>query len=508
VQPLRAAPPVLVRHRPEPDLHRLRPAADGGLRALRRLPAADRDLAGGTGLRPCYTAALRRHGTCAGCGATRRLVHPPGPAASICADCAGLPTTYSCADCGLEDKLYERGRCARCALARRTGELLRGGAADVPAALAPVRDAIVATRTPRTALNWLRGGAGAAILADLASGALPISHEALDAHPQRRATDYLRHVLVANAVLPARNEDLTRLDQWVTALLVDLHGGDRRLVQAYATWRVLRRLRRRAEQRTAPRTPTRHARNRISAAARFLPWLHARGQTLTTCGQADVDEWLTTGPAARDIRDFLAWAAEHKHCQPLAVPPPARRSGAATDEDDRWAAVARLLHDDTLELTDRVAGCLLLLYAQQLSRITALTVEQVIYRDDAVFLRFGHHDVAVPEPLARLLLELIDTGRRHVGVGSPTRTRWLFPGHLPGRPLTAARLGERLRTLGIQAQPGRRAALLQLTAEVPAAVLAELLHLTPGTATRWTREAGGDWSRYAAQLLHDRGHQT
>ena len=248
---------------------------------------------------PCYTAALRRRGTCAGCHATRRLVHPPGSAATICADCAGLPTSHICTDCGLEDKLYERGRCARCSLTRRAGDLLRGDAADVPAALAPVRDAILATRTPRTALNWLRGGAGAAILAELASGALPISHQTLDAHPQHRAADYLRHVLVANKALPARNEDLTRVDHWVAALLADLERpADRRLVQAYATWRVLRRLRRRAEQRTEPQTPTRHARNQINAAARFLAWLHARGKTLTTCGQADVDEWLTTGPAA------------------------------------------------------------------------------------------------------------------------------------------------------------------------------------------------------------------
>jgi hypothetical protein len=50
-------------------------------------------------------------------------------------------------------------------------------------------------------------------------------------------------------------------------------------------------------------------------------------------------------------------------------------------------------------------------------------------------------------------------------------------------------------------------ALAQLAAEVPAAVLAELLQLTPGTATRWTRDAGGDWSRYAAELARERSHQ-
>ena len=64
-----------------------------------------------------------------------------------------------------------------------------------------------------------------------------------------------------------------------------------------------------------------------------------------------------------------------------------------------------------------------------------------------------------------------------------------------------------LRHLGIRALPGRRATLLQLAAEVPAAILADLLHLSPGTATRWTRDAGGNWSRYAASLALTRSHQ-
>ena len=174
------------------------------------------------------------------------------------------------------------------------------------------------------------------------------------------------------------------------------------------------------------------------------------------------------------------------------------------------ALLARLLHDDTLELTDRVAGALLLCYGQQLSRIAVMTTEQIHRHDDndvVVSLRLGAHDITVPEPLSGLLTELIDIGRSHLGVGSPATSPWLFPGHLPGRPITPSRLGERLRLLGVRALPARRATLLQLAAQVPAAVLAELLHLTPGTTTRWTRDAAGDWSRYAAELARERDHQ-
>lgn len=92
-------------------------------------------------------------------------------------------------------------------------------------------------------------------------------------------------------------------------------------------------------------------------------------------------------------------------------------------------------------------------------------------------------------------------------MGSPTSTPWLFPGLLPGRPLSAARLGERLRRLGIQPQAARRATLTQLASTLPAAVLADLLQIHPTTAVHWVNQAGGDWNRYAAELARDRVHQ-
>ena len=206
------------------------------LRPLQSAQATDRELPDGPVCDPCYTAALRRRGPCDTCHALRRLIAPAGPAATTCADCAGLPASHVCIDCGVEDKLYERGRCARCALRLRTGALLRAGGGKIPSALMPVHEAIVTTRTPRTALNWLRAGAGAPLLADLAAGRLATTHEALDTHPSGRAADYLRHVLVAGGVLPARDEAVTRMEAWVTTLLADIEPAEhRRLLPAYAT---------------------------------------------------------------------------------------------------------------------------------------------------------------------------------------------------------------------------------------------------------------------------------
>jgi hypothetical protein len=230
----------------------------------------------------------------------------------------------------------------------------------------------------------------------------------------------------------------------------------------------MRRLRASAEHHQA-RTPTANARNHIRAAASLLAWLRSR--------------WRL--PPARP-------AARH--------PAPPRPAGATISQDQRWAHAARLLHDTTLDPTDRVAGCLLLLYGQPLSRIAVMTTSQITRSGQETLIQLGRHHVPVPGPLAAAITQLINDGRSHRGVGSPQQTAWLFPGHLPGRPITPDTLGGRLRALGIYAQPGRRAALLDLAAQLPAAVLADLLGLHYNTAARWMHQAGGDWTRYAAEL--------
>ena len=355
---------------------------------------------------------------------------PPGPAATTCATCAGLPAVCVCADCGIEDKLYEKGRCCRCSLSRRAAALLSGGTGQVPGELAAVLTAICSARNQRTALNWLRAGAGAVILADLAAGRIAATHEALDQHPRPRAAGYLRQMLVAGGVLPPRDEELARAEQWLAGLLASITVPEhRRLVRAFATWQVMARLRRTSQARRRPRTYTARARTMISATVRFLSWLSTRGTPLPACRQADIDDWLTAGPG------------------------------------------------------------------------------QVTRRGDDIYVQFGRHEVPVPGTLGSLLLTLIADGKPNTGTGSPAVSQWLFPGLLPGQPITPARLAGRLRALGVPVQAGRRAALTGLAARLPAAVLAETLGLQPGTAVRWMHDAGADWNRYAADLARTRNHQ-
>lgn len=76
--------------------------------------------------------------------------------------------------------------------------------------------------------------------------------------------------------------------------------------------------------------------------------------------------------------------------------------------------------------------------------------------------------------------------------------QWLFPGRRPGHPMSASAMSTRLRSLGIEPRAARNTALLQLGAELPSLVLADLLGLHINTAERWNAAAGARWITYAA----------
>jgi hypothetical protein len=117
-----------------------------------------------------------------------------------------------------------------------------------------------------------------------------------------------------------------------------------------------------------------------------------------------------------------------------------------------------------------------------------------------VRLRLGGDPILVPEPLAELIRELAAARRGHASLGDQGTSPWLFPGGQPGRPISAYRLAERLRQLGLRSRQARSAALFQLATELPAALLARLLGIHVSVAVAWQRASGGDWTGYAADI--------
>jgi hypothetical protein len=238
----------------------------------------------------------------------------------------------------------------------------------------------------------------------------------------------------------------------------------------------------------------------VTAAIALLDGLATRGRTLAGARQGDLDNWLTSDQAShrRDAGHFVRWARGHKLTS-LEFPATRWHGPARTiDTEARWAHARWLLHDHTLSPVDRVAGLLILLYAQTPAAVSRLTLEHVQTAGHAVHLRLGREPVTLPEPLAGLVLDLIARRRGHAALGDQGASPWLFPGGRPGQPISAYQLAERLRQLGLHPAQSRTTALFSLATELPAAVLARLLGIHIKVAVAWQRASAGDWTTYAA----------
>jgi integrase len=453
---------------------------------------------------PWCRACARWQAECSRCGQLA-AIRAGTRQAPLCASCAVPDPGFwkACAACGASGRLLA-GICRRCQLRRQLGELLAGPGGQVRPELRLLHDTLASAGRPDTVLNWLKRAATRTVLAELAAGQRPLSHAALDDLTPGKPIEHLRAVLVATAALPARDEQLARIERWVSQAVSE-HAGpdDKELLHRYAAWHLLRRLRQRNRGATATYGQLDTVRQRVRAAVGLLGWLRERGLTLASCSQADLDAWLAGTDATRkaEAGHFVRWAIScgiNRHLQFAAT----RWTGPVgpLDHDGRWQQARRLLHDGTLATGDRVAGLLVLLYAQRPAALSRLTLDDIDTSDGTVRLRLGSVPVRLPEPLATLARELAVTRRGHAVLGEQGTSRWLFPGGQPGRPVSADRLGERLRQLGLRPGQARSTALFQLATELPAALLARLLGIHIKVAVAWQHASAGDWTRYAADI--------
>ena len=176
------------------------------------------------------------------------------------------------------------------------------------------------------------------------------------------------------------------------------------------------------------------------------------------------------------------------------------------DTEARWDQARRLLHDETIKPEDRLAGLLVLLYAQWPAAISRLTIDHTRTSGGQVLIRLGDEPVVLPEPVAALALAVAANRHGKAAVGDPGTSPWLFPGGQPGRPISPYALTERLRQLGLQPAKDRSTALFQLATDLPAAVLARMLGIHITVAVAWQRASAGDWTDYAADVAR-RSHQ-
>lgn len=450
------------------------------------------------GERMCSRCRRDRHryrGTCTTCQNSDQILD----AHARCHHCR-TRGERRCADCG-EPATPMRdidgvGVCDQCALRRTLDRILPEQTA---APLQQLRQAILAAE-PGATRAWLNRPRTATILADLHHGRIECSHTALDTQPPGRDLEHLRALLVAAGTLPADPHRLIdRLADELTVAIGDCQDPDRRVLRSWIRWRLLARLRSAADTGAELTAPIYHARATVGQVTAFVTGLHSAGRALATCQQADLDGFFAAAPSTGShIRPFLTWAQQRRHLPRTLQLPPSRRASQAApaDAEHRWSIARRLVHDDTLDIADRVAAALVVLYAQPISRIVTLTSADVHALDGAVTVALGPDRLELPEPFATLITRL--PHRRRHGAAAHLPSRWLFPSARAGRHATPRAVSTRLQRLGIQPRAMRQAALIQLAAEIPPAMLAGLLGIHPTTAVKWTRLGGGNWSAYAA----------
>ena len=124
----------------------------------------------------------------------------------LCADCTAPPTWRDCPTCSDPNHPHP-GQCGRCLINSRLDELMGPDTDCLPPGLRTLRENISTAEHHITAMRWLTKPAIAPVLADLAAGRLPLTHQAFDELGDTQALAHLRQTLVAVGALPERDED-------------------------------------------------------------------------------------------------------------------------------------------------------------------------------------------------------------------------------------------------------------------------------------------------------------
>jgi hypothetical protein len=353
---------------------------------------------------------------------------------------------------------------------------------------------------PESILSWKRNVQVVQLLGGISAGAIPLTHDGLTAAGSGRHVDHLRSLLQHHGLLPERDEHLARFERWLAAKLDAVDSSSIHTpVEQFATWHHLRRIRSESKPGQSSGSATRSAKQEITETIKFLTWLmETHGRVIGDCAQQDVDEYLASGPTTRHmIRTFFVWAKRNKINVAVEIGHRQARTTPTITQSQRLQWLNELLTGDSDTLPYRVAGVLLLLYAQPLTKVAALQTTAIADEGGEMRIALGKEPIPVPEPFASLLNYHRYNRPNLRTAGGAVGTPWLFPSLRPGRHIDPQPIMQRLRELGINLQGSRNTALQQLVSEVPPPLVAEMLGCSDQVAQRHAELAGASWSMYA-----------
>ena len=291
---------------------------------------------------------------------------------------------------------------------------------------------------------------------------------------------------------------LAIFERWLAARLEQLrdHPDIASLIERYATWHHLSRLRERVGH-TNMDIACRDAKQCITEAGKFLIWLEDEEHVnADTFGQAHIDKYLTNAVSTRyHIKNFISWYSRGRGGKRrYYVPARSAKTSPTLSQRERLQVIRNAIEFDQVTLNTRIAALIHLLWAVPITRIASLTTSNVDLRVDGIYLEFGPTPTRVPEFIAPLFWAHIN--QRDNQQTTNTGTEWLFPGTRAGRPLSAPTLQNRLLKLGLDPQRTRNATLKHLTAQIDVHTLADTLGYSPKTLAQHAERAGAYFASY------------
>jgi hypothetical protein len=446
--------------------------------------------------RYCYQQAKRTTGTCA-CGHVGVLPgrlegHP------TCRNCSGIVLNLDCRTCRAEAELHSNGQRWACVLAATVERLLTdpriGG---INPGLLPVATALKTMARPNSGLTWLNQDHVTALLTGLAATPA-ITHDALDELPATGTREYVRALLAAHGALPAREELITRYDNWATIALTRVSSGDHReVLRRFIRWHHQRRVQ---AMKPVPYGTFLSAKQTVTVTIDFLNWLTDRGIQLTSLRQAHLDQGQAHGPTTRQTASgFLSWAITSQLVDPaLTLTPHRRGTRPRLRLTDQHQALHRATASGDLLTRDRAAAIIVLVFGQQIEDVVKLTWEDVTVTDELVTIFLGTDPIALPAPLDEPWRALA-AAPGHDATAAHLSSPWAFRGGRLGQHLGAGHLRQRLRT-HFSARAARLGTLHELTKHAPVAIIADALGYAPATIAHHANASPAGYGEYIATI--------
>ncbi|WP_131536084.1 hypothetical protein [Mycolicibacterium aromaticivorans] len=457
----------------------------------------------------CYKRSTNHPDVCSSCGHTKVLIGHTPAGELACGPCAGSLTDYVCATCDQGGPQHYEGTCLSCSIRRLTEELLTAEDGSIREGLDMLPDLLARRGRPASTLRWLIKARTQEALRFLATAEGALTHATVDACPPGQARHYLRALLVEANVLTRRDEPIERLETWIDEFTASLAPRHAALLEPYARWGILRTARRRAARRGFTANAADSSRERIRLALRLIEHVESSGHRIGDLTQTMLDDW-TAGDRnrSRRIKGFVAWLNKRGIVENVTlargsqVPP-----SEISDEQDHRGQIAKLLDEHCgIELQTRVAGLLVLLYGAKLVNIQRLTTAHVTSTGPCTQLTLVNHPIELPESVATLVNRLTQQASQNPRAQTPdSDAHFLFPGARAHEPIHTRTLSVKLAEAGVPSRLGRNYAMVALTSDLPAAIVAAQLGLSASATTQWAKFGQRDRTEY---LLARRKSET